>query len=146
MKKAVMTAAALGLFAASAVPAFAETASTTTSTPTVASKITCVAAAVNAREASLSNAFNALTSTQSAAYSARATALKSAYGATTTKEVRTAVTTAWNSFNSSMKTARKAWMTARNAAWNTYRQAAVACKAPLGVGDGAHSENEAAGN
>jgi hypothetical protein len=60
--------------------------------------------------------------------------------------VKAAVKTAWTAFTTSMKSARKAWQTARNNAWTTYRTAAVKCKAPTGVGDGAYSSLEATGN
>ncbi|MFZ2983601.1 MAG: hypothetical protein WA053_00780, partial [Minisyncoccia bacterium] len=134
MKKALFGAAVLGLFAASALPAFAENgenegrknqnATTTAAVATaIAQKIVCVGTAVNARETTLGTAVATLTAAQNAAYTARAAALKLAYTLTTAKEVRAASNTAWRTFNNSMKTARKAWQTVRGEAWQTFRKA-----------------------
>ena len=86
------------------------------------------------------------TTASNAAYSARAVALGQAYAGTTLKAVSAAVKTAWSTFTSSEKSARSAWQTDRNAAWTAYRTAAVACKAPLGTGDGTHSASDVSGN
>jgi uncharacterized membrane-anchored protein len=60
--------------------------------------------------------------------------------------VKAAVKSAWSTFSASEKSARKAWQASRNTAWTTYRTAAVACKAPVGTGDGANASLEVAGN
>src|SRR3989344_1570627 len=131
MKKALFGAAVLGLFAASALPAFAENGENegrknrkATATAAVAAaisqKIACVGTAVNAREASLGTAVTTLTTAQNTAYAARAVALKSAYTFTTAKEVRAASNTAWKTFNDSMKMARRAWQAVRGEAWQTF--------------------------
>ena len=137
-KKSVIGLASLGLIAAFAAPAFAQSATP----PTIA----CVGTAVNTRETAIDKAMTAFTGAMNAAYAARATALQSAYGLTTASTAKAAVKTAWSTFNASAKTARKAWLASRNAAWAAYRTTAVACKAPAGVGDGANSGSEASGN
>jgi|CXWL01.1.fsa_nt_gi hypothetical protein len=162
MKKSVLILASLGLFVATALPAFAETpgtvesiskrdraiGTTTAATASVATtaKIACVGTAVNTREAALAAAMATFTSAQNAAYTARSVALKSAYALTTAKEVRNAVKTAWSTFNTSQKVARKAWQTASKAAWMTYRKAAQSCKAPKEISDSENFGSEVSGN
>ena len=145
------TIVSLALIGLSVAPAFALEASSTTSgagmhTANVAAKIACVGTAVNVREASLGTAMTAYTSAMNAAYNARATALTAAYTQTTMAGLRTARAAAWSTFNTSARTARKAWQSARDSAWKTYRTAAAACKAPGGTSDGANSDLEASGN
>lgn len=157
MKKALFGAAVLGLFAASALPAFAEsretdgrknaTATTTAATATeVSQRIACVGTAVTAREAALGTAVATLSGAQNAAYTARAAALKAAYALTTAKEVRTASNAAWKTFGDSMKTARRAWQTSRGEAWQTFRKASKDCKGPSDINDNKNSGAEISGN
>jgi len=122
------------------------TAASTTGTTNAVAKIACVGTAVNTRETTLDAAMATFTGASNAAYTARASALKQAYTATTTRGVSTAVKTAWTTFNSAVKSARKAWQAARDTAWQTYRTSATACKAPAGTGDGVNSTSEASGN
>ena len=127
--------------------AFAQTpGSATTTPPSATAKIACVGAAVNAREAAIDSAMTTYTGALNAAYGARAAALKTAYTLTTLKDVRAAVKVAWSDFSKAMRSAQGAWKTSRMGAWTAYRQAAVACKAPSGTGDGANSVSEASGN
>lgn len=150
LKKTIITLASIGLLAGAALPAFAQTSSTTpvtTGSSTAAtSKIMCVGNAVNARETSIDAAMTTYTASLNTAYSTRAAALKQAYTLTTTAAVKAAVKTAWSTFSTSAKSARMTWQTSRNTAWATYRTAAVACKAPAGTGDGVDSGLEASGN
>ena len=127
------------------VPAFAQT-STSTMASSVAAKIACVGTAVNAREQSIDAAITAFTGATNAAYAARATALQQAYTNTTLKTANQAVKVAWSAFNASVRSARKAWQTARSTAWSVYGKAATACKAPVGTGDGSNSTSEVSGN
>ncbi len=143
--KIILTAFSIGLAAAAALPAYAQTGATPTTSNTT-TKIACVGAAVNARETALSTAASAQAQAMTAAYGARATALQAAYANTTTAAVKAAVKSAWSGFNTSMKSARTAWQTARNGAWKTFRTAVAACKAPVGVSDSANSSSEASGN
>jgi hypothetical protein len=108
--------------------------------------ISCVGRALSTREAALGAGITANGSAASAAYAARASALASAYTATTTKELRTGVNAAWSAFNTSMKSARKAWVTVRNDAWTAFRTAARACKATSLVTDSAHASGESSGD
>ncbi len=147
-KKTIAISATL-LTLSIAIPVLAKTDAGTASTTTsalVTAKISCVGAAVSVRETSLITGIGAYTKATSDAYSARASALQGAYGQTTLAAVKTAVKSVWSTFNSSMKTARKDWQTARNAAWAKYRTSVAACKAPTGTGDGTNSASETSGN
>ncbi len=141
-KEIVSTIASAVIIMSVAMPAFA---ATTTSTVSTASKIACVGAAVQAREQAIDSAINTYTQAIDAAYAARAVALGQAYSKTVANDVKTATKNAWTVFNSSMKSGRKAWQTARDKAWSSYRTSATACKAPSGVGDGANSGSEVSG-
>mgnify|MGYP003395546006 CR=1 FL=1 len=119
---------------------------TANSSATVTSKITCIGLAVSTRETSIDSAVSAFGQTINTAYTARASALAGSYGKTTMTAVKAGVKTAWENFNSSVKSARKTWQTARNAAWTQYRASATVCKAPVGTGDGVNSMSETSGN
>ncbi|MDP1689655.1 MAG: IPT/TIG domain-containing protein [bacterium] len=123
----------------------AQAAATVTNTTAIAGKITCVGIAINTREVALDSAMTTYGTAVNAAYAARKTALQTAYTLTAVKEVGAAVKTAWSTFNTSMRNAKRAWQTARNAAWTAYRGPAVACNAPAGTGDGINSGFEASG-
>lgn len=127
-------------------PALAQTPTNIPTASSVVAKIACVGTAVNAREQSIDAAMTALTGSMNAAYAARATALQQAYGNTTPNAVKAAVKVAWSAFNSSLKSARKTWETARNGPWAQYRTAAATCRAPAGTTDSTHAFLEAAGN
>lgn len=153
-KKIIVSGMCLGLFL-TATPAFALTATAETkmsevkATPISANtvaKISCVGMAVNIREQAINNAVTKFTTEFSSAYSARASALKNAYALTNTKDVKGAIKTAWSSFNSSIKTARKNWQTSKNAAWTQFKTASVACKAPAETSDSANSSSEFVGS
>lgn len=157
-RKSILAVASLGLITALALPAFAENngglnngfdkseRNASATAVVVADKIVCVGAAVNTRETALSAAMTTFTGATNAAYAARGIALKAAYTQATMSTVKAAVKAAWSAFNTSMKTARRAWQKSKNDAWKAYRTAAVACKAPAGVGDGFNSESEFNGN
>src|SRR4051812_4671291 len=105
MHKITLAAVTVALFAATAVPALAQT-TTATSTANATAKIACVGTAVNAREQALGKAMTSYTAALNAAYMARASALQQAYTQTTLKGVMTAVKAAWTTFNTSSKAAR----------------------------------------
>ena len=107
--------------------------------------IQCVAAAVAAREASLSAGAKTHGDAVSAAYSARASALGSAYTATSTPAIRHAVKGVWETFNAAIRTARKSWQTVRDAAWSQFRSAIKNCKASTEVLDTANAYSEPKG-
>jgi len=92
-----------------------------------AANISCVAAAVAAREASMGTAVSTYTAGINAAYSTRASALASAYALTDATSIRAAVKTAWSSFSSSVKGAKTAWQKSKENAWNSFRTAIKAC-------------------
>jgi hypothetical protein len=136
-----------------AIPVFAQTTQPTTetgsahatSTANAATKIACIGAAVNAREATLNAGIATYTNAVQAAYTARATALNNAYTGTTTKQVRDSVKKAWSTFRASIKDARQTWKTTQKDAWATFKTAAKACKAPSGASDSEHSSSEVSG-
>ncbi len=132
-----------------ALPALAQTGSTTqpqTTTMSSTSKIACIGTAVAAREQTLGTAYTTFTTASAGAYSARASALSNAYSQTSLSSVKTEVKTAWITFSSSMKSVRKVWQGSRDGAWKKYRTSAVVCKASSGVGDGSHADSETSGN
>ena len=145
MKKILITTASIVLAGAVALTAFAQATTTPTSTANIVAKITCVGGAVNTREQAIDAAMTTHTNAVNAAYSARATALQQAYSFTTLKEVRAGVKTAWSTFNTAIKAAKKDWNTSKNSAWSQYRKTAVACKAPANTGDGVNSSSEVVG-
>lgn len=145
-KEILMSATSLALLAAFALPALADTATTSPnpSTPPL-SKIACVGAAVATREQALDAAYSAFTQATNAAYTARQAALQAAYALTDVKSVRAAVKAAWGAFQASMQTARNGWKTARGNAWSAFRTAAHACKAPGSISDSGQASSEAGG-
>ena len=145
-KNLIATSIAASLLMSSVAFAQAPTTQTATPASSEASKITCVGTAINTREQSIDTAMTTYSSANGAAYTARASALQKAYTQTTAKAVSSAVKASWTTFNSSVKSARKAWQTSRDAAWTTYRKAAAACKAPSEVNDNANSKGEVSGN
>lgn len=145
MKKILITTASIVLAGAVALTAFAQATTTPTSTANVAAKITCVGGAVNTREQAIDAAITTQTQSVNSAYTARASALQQAYSLATLKEVRAGVKTAWSTFNTAIKAAKKTWNTSKNTTWSQYRKTAVACKAPANTGDGVNSSSEVIG-
>jgi hypothetical protein len=89
--------------------------------------ISCVAAAVAAREASLDNAASGYTSGINAAYTARASALASAYALSGNDVIKTAVKAAWKQFTTATQGTKRAWQKSRENAWQTFRTAIKSC-------------------
>jgi hypothetical protein len=100
--------------------------------------LSCVAAAVAAREASLQGAITANTGTVTSAYSARASALASAYAQSDNDSIRKAVKTAWGDFRAALQLAHQNWKTAQQGAWSQFKIALKAC------GTGAASVSDSA--
>ena len=145
MKKNIFAiSASVGMITALALPAFAATAMPSPSPkPGSAAAIACVGAAVNMREQTLDSAMMTFTQGANGAYSARAAALQQAYMQTGgNSAIRTAVKAAWTTFTTSMRTARKAWQSARTSAWEKFRTDAKACKAPATISDSANATSE----
>ncbi len=105
-------------------------------------QIQCMGGAVAAREASLVSGMSAFNTSISSAYSTRATDLATAYSKTTAGEVRAGVSVAWKSFNTSTKTAQKAWRSTKESAWKAFKTAAKSCKGSESVTDSANSVTE----
>ena len=89
--------------------------------------MTCVAAAVAAREASLSAGISTYTTAVNTAYTTRASALATAYGQTGNDAIKAAVKTASQQFSTSVKGAKTAWQKAAQTTWNTFRTAIKSC-------------------
>lgn len=97
---------------------------------TTAAAIACVGGAVTTREQALIAAENTFASAIKGAHTVRASALQTAYTGTNTQTIRASVNSAWDTFNASSKTARKARREAENAAWKAFNSAVKSCKAP----------------
>lgn len=97
------------------------------STGKTALNISCVAAAVAAREQAIGGAMTTLGQDTNAAYSARASALASAYAQTEPRSIKASVKKAWNTFNASLKVAHKNWKTAQQSAWSGFKTAIKSC-------------------
>ena len=109
--------------------AFAEISTSTATHPTrVAVDYTCVQTAVDTREATLGDAFNAFSSAESAALTARKSALHDAWGLSDATARRTARNKAWSDYRTANKAVFTALRTARKAAWSTLTTAEKACK------------------
>ncbi len=124
-----------------ALPALAQT----TSTVLPSTTLTCIAAAVAARESALDTAYSTFSQSIQAAYSARASALAQAWTITNTKQRNAAIRAAWSAFNTAKRTANKTWITSRNSAWAQFRASVKTCKAPLSSTDSANSNSEVSG-
>jgi len=89
--------------------------------------LSCVAAAVAAREAALGTAAGANAASLTSAYTDRAAALASAYAQTDKTEIKKAVKDAWAKFGAALRLAHKSWKSAQQAAWTQFRTAVKAC-------------------
>jgi hypothetical protein len=117
-----------------------------TTRPSIAVDVMCVGNAVNARELTLSTSAAAHSQTVAGAYSARATALASAYTGTDPKTVKAQVKSAWDTYATTVKDAKKAWQTGRENAWKTFRSAVKVCKGGESINDSANASLEQQGN
>ncbi len=106
----------------------------------------CVGAAVHAREEALTLASAAQTQTVAAAYAARAAALDTAYTSTDLSSVRNSVRTAWDTFATVTKNAKKTWQSGRENAWKTFRNAIKSCKGAESVSDASSAPLEQQGD
>ena len=118
----------------------------TSDSPSTATKIACVGAAVAAREAALGTAVKTHTEAVEAAYTTRAIELSGAYSNTTAKTVQAGVKVSWADFNKSVRTAAATWKESRNSAWSAFRTAVKACKAGGDVTDASNSGSEVSGS
>ena len=132
-----ISASVLVLFALTALPtaAFAQTATTTTSTPPfggglTAEQLACVKTAVEKRENSLIATLDSFYASMKAAFETRKTELLAAWSITDGKERRKARTEAWKKFNKTFKDSLKKHRADRAAAWRTFEQDARNCKVP----------------
>lgn len=109
--------------------------------------LACVAAAVAARERSLSTGVGTYTQSVSSAYSTRASALASAYAGSDLATIRAAVKTSWQNFGAALKLAQKSWRTAQQAAWTQFKIATKSCGAgAASVADSTNATAELTGN
>ncbi len=104
--------------------------------------IACVAAAVSARETSLSTGAALQTQAVAAAYTARAAALTAAYTGTDATAVKTAVKKAWSDFATATKGAKLTWQKNKESSWKTYKESVKACKGAEGITDSQNAGTE----
>ena len=107
--------------------------------------ITCVAAAVAARESALATGIKTHGDAVSTAYSTRASALGNAYTASSTSAIRTAVRSSWEAFNTSTRTSKRSWQTTRDKAWSDFKTKVKGCKAPSEILDTGNASTEPKG-
>jgi hypothetical protein len=91
--------------------------------------VSCVAAAVAAREAVLAAGISTNSQAINTAYTDRAAALASAYAQTDQGAVKKAVKSAWDKFGAALRLAHRGWKTAQQNAWSQFRTALKACGA-----------------
>lgn len=143
IKKLIATGAILSTLAIGGV-AFAQTSGTTTPPATTTTPAVCVGTAVNAREATIDAAVTTFTQEQNIAFASRATALQAAYALTAGNgAIKSAVKSAWSTFNASMKAARGTLRSAKLAAWKTERAAAKTCRASTSISDASQATADA---
>src|SRR3989344_2964649 len=107
--------------------------------------ITCVAAAVAARESALATGIKTHGDAVSTAYSTRASALGNAYTASSTSAIRTAVRSSWEAFNTSTRTSKRSWQTTRDKVWSDFKTTVKGCKAPSEILDSGNASSEPKG-
>jgi hypothetical protein len=103
--------------------------------------MTCIGAAVAARETSIDADVSTYTGSVTSAYTTRASSLAAAYALTTGNDaIRNAVKAAWMAFQNSMQTARMAWRKSQMVAWSTFATAVRACGGSAGtISDGTNA-------
>ena len=138
IKKIALTAAIAAGVAAVVLPVLAAAKLTPT-------QISCVAAAVTAREIQLTAGIQTYTQAVNAAYSARSSALQAAWANTTTSAVNAGVRVAWTAFRNAMKTATSTWKGTKQGAWKQFNSAEKTCKVPAASTDAANQSLEAVG-
>lgn len=123
-----------------ALPAFAQTATSTGAQHADAGKhakttapmnLPCVQTAVDARESAIGQAFSTFSTTESVALAARASALHDAWGQTDASARKSARDAAWSAFKTANKSAYAALRTAKQSAWSTFKTASKSCNAPV---------------
>lgn len=90
--------------------------------------ITCIKSAVEKRETTL---FSTLTTYQNdslTVLTARKTALLDSWNKSTKLEIKSAVSSAWKAYKSSMLTLKSTLNASRNTAWTTYKADIKSCK------------------
>lgn len=130
--KGLILASALAMSA----PALAE--SNVSSTTKPALDTSCVANAVEARDASILSSFNTYTSGVNQALATRKDSLKSAWAITDKTQRRAALKAAWNTYKKSVSELRSSMKNSRSAAWSTFKTSSKAC------GKGASSDEPSA--
>ena len=130
--KVVMTFGAVALFAGS-IPVFAEEGrmenknATSTGSAVTATVLTCMQAAVDARDTAVIAGFDAYYPSVKTALQTRQSALKAAWAQTDQKTRRDATRAAWDAYKASIKTARSTMKAAHKAAWMKFEADRKAC-------------------
>lgn len=141
-----LVVALLASFALSGT-AHAESRSANVSTTTSATMLSCIKSAVTTRENSLYTAITAHHTTVAGLYANRKSDLPTYYNGTyTSAQIKEKLKSAWSSFRSHMKEAKKTWNTSQRAAWKKYRDDVKACRATNDITDERNSSSEAKGS
>ena len=126
MKKYRVLLLVVGILVVSSATAFAAEAATTR-TKTKKANPTCVATAIDKREAALVKGYETSRNSIIAAFKVRATALKDSWKQPEAKNRQGGVKRAWETFRESRKAARGAWAEAHKAAWAEFYTEVRAC-------------------
>ena len=122
--------AAVSLLAATALPVFAQTATTAPATapsPRRTVDVACIQSAIEKRDTTIATAVNAHAVVQTTAIAARKAALKAAWALTDQKARRAALRDAWKAFTVTSKAARKAFRDSQRTAWKQFNTDRKTC-------------------
>lgn len=125
MKKVLFGALALALLVAS--PALAKSNDKKDTRVGTTTDLVCMQSAVEKRDNTLGDAWDAFGSTMNSAMHDRRDALKEAWGISDKNERNQAIRSAWESFRSTHKSARKDFNTERKDAWKVFKTDRKAC-------------------
>ncbi len=90
--------------------------------------VTCIKTALQKRETTIFSDFTTYQNSALVVLATRKTALFAAWDKSTKSEVKTAVSTAWKTYKSSMSDLKSTLHTARDAAWSLYKTEVKSCK------------------
>jgi hypothetical protein len=90
-------------------------------------ELTCIQNSLTTRDSALSTAYDTYTTAVKAALSARTELLKSAWAEGSTSEIKTALSSAWQTYKRSLLSARITLRRAKVAAWKQFRTDRTTC-------------------
>jgi phage-related protein len=128
----LMTVAAVPAFAQNSSATASASATTSVSTSLTAEQLTCIGAAVNARETAAISARTTFHASILAALTARQTGLKNAFTIANNADRQVAITTTMKAFTKATMDARKAYKTSLEASFKTFKDSSTQCNLPAG--------------